>query len=206
MAGKGTRPSRSTNSLAAAADGRGGYGLLADKHAKLLLAASVGILVLTVVFTCSGMGRPAREKQHASPAAKQDGPVEPTTVKRPLPEHLAEDQVPKWVPYRQVSGRVELEPWDSVDADTARDPYARLDIMAAREARSPDDSGTDEGGWDEGEGAAGETAERSSSTAEAAADESGKQPSPPTEATMDALEAGAPAPEAEAGNSSEETG
>jgi hypothetical protein len=110
---------------------------LGQKQAKLLLGASVGILALTVFFMASGMGRPERKgKQPAASANKEKKPAEKDTVKRPLPDHLTEEQVPKWVPYRQPSGRTELEAWDSVDAGTARDAYFRQDIMAPKQSRT----------------------------------------------------------------------
>lgn len=139
MASRDSRRSRSTDSRAAAAEGRSGYGLLGDQSAKLLLGASVGILALTLVFTTSGMrgsarGKRGAEASSASAEPQQKDSAEKVTVKRELPEGVTEDQVPKWVPYRQPSGRTELEAWNSVDADTARDPYFRQDMLAPKES------------------------------------------------------------------------
>jgi hypothetical protein len=139
MASKVSRRSRSTDYRAAAAEGRSGYGLLGNQSAKLLLGASVGILALTLVFTTSGMrgsarGKKGAEASSASAEQQQKDSAEKVTVKRELPEGVTEDQVPKWVPYRQPSGRTELEAWNSVDADTARDPYFRQDMLAPKES------------------------------------------------------------------------
>ncbi len=198
MASKASRRSQPTNPRAAAAQDRSGYGLLQPTQAKLLLGASLGVLALTVFSVASGTGRPARGKQDGS-SAKQEDAAEKVTVKRPLPDHLTEEQVPKWVPYRQVSGRVELEPWDSVDAGITRDPQVRQDIMAPRKARSPDD--TDDFADEEAR-----PDEPPPSASEAAASEPAEEPPPAEETPVDGLEAEAPAPSTGAEDPSEATG
>ncbi len=139
MPSKLARRSRSTDYRAAAAERRSGDGLLGNQSAKLLLGASVGILALTLVFTTSGMrgsARGTKDPQSSSAKPQEKDSAEKVTVKRELPEGVTEDQVPKWVPYRQPSGRTELEAWTSVDADTARDPYFRQDMLAPKESRT----------------------------------------------------------------------
>jgi len=64
---------------------------------------------------------------HRSPT--QVVPAGPAVTRRPLPDGVSEREVPKWVPIRQVSGRVELDPWTSVDADRARSQAVRDELF-----------------------------------------------------------------------------
>lgn len=85
--------------------------------------------LLPVVLLAGGaaalFGALAIEKPSRSPSAPQTAPKKVgVTVKRPLPPGMTEDQVAKWMPIRQVSGRTELAPWTSVDGATGADPDA----------------------------------------------------------------------------------
>jgi hypothetical protein len=120
-----------------AAHSRTGSSLLARANARLLLGAGLVIMTLAVLCFATGTRRPASSKQPASGAnsGKAQGKSEPTVIKRPLPPDVAEEDVPKWIVHRQVSGRTELEPWDSIDGWCVRDPEA-LDAILAPKTRS----------------------------------------------------------------------
>ncbi len=80
----------------------------------------VGIAGLVIVaLTAVAFASYVRPHGHPTkPAAK----TELVTVKRPLPDGMSEQDVVKWVPLRQPSGRTELAPWTSVDAQLVKDP------------------------------------------------------------------------------------
>jgi len=88
-----------------------------------------------VGIAATAFGMIAADRRSSSAADEAAKPAK-VTVRRELPPDMAEDQVPKWVPIRQPSGRVELAPWLSVDAETARDPEAIEKIMAVEEPES----------------------------------------------------------------------
>jgi len=71
------------------------------------------------------------ERVTGPPKASASKPQQPVTVRRPLPPGVTEDQVGKWVPIRQVSGRTELAPWTSVDGGATRDPEALTRVLNA---------------------------------------------------------------------------
>jgi hypothetical protein len=128
---------RSDRDATGAAPSRTGSSLLARANARLLLGGGLAIMTLAVLCFATGTRRPAGSKQPASGAdsGKAQGRSEPTVIKRPLPPDVAEEDVPKWIVHRRVSGRTELEPWDSVDGWCVRDPEA-LDAILAPKTRA----------------------------------------------------------------------
>lgn len=80
-----------------------------------MIAGAVVIAVAAVA--CVGYVRPHRDRAKAA-ATKTSS----AAAKRPLPEGMSEQDVVKWVPLRQPSGRTELAPWTSVDAQLVKDP------------------------------------------------------------------------------------
>jgi hypothetical protein len=69
--------------------------------------------------TAGVVGTTDRQPAPVTQPAPQPQPV---VVKHPLPAGVTEDQVQKWIPNRRVSGRMELRPWQSVDAARATNP------------------------------------------------------------------------------------
>lgn len=140
MASKISDHSRSASLGAAAADRRSGVPVFPPNHARLAVGIGVVVLALTVFIFAGGMRPPPGDTRAASAATKGDAAGKEdadgkTVVKRPLPPDVTEDQVPKWVPHRQASGRTELEPWNSVDADTGRDDQFRVELMGPRKPK-----------------------------------------------------------------------
>jgi len=99
------------------------------RHLRHLVPALILVAVAATAF-----GMVAADRRSLSASAKPAKP-EAVTVKRELPEGVTEDQVPKWVPIRQPSGRTELEPWTSVDAATGRDPEALETVLSGDEEK-----------------------------------------------------------------------
>jgi len=140
MASRTSGHSRSASAGAAAAERRSGIPVFPPNHTRLAVGVGVVVLALTVFIFAGGMRPPPKGTRAASAATasdaagKQDAPHK-TVVKRPLPPDVTDEQVPKWVPHRQASGRTELEAWDSVDAETGRDDYFRLELMGPRQPK-----------------------------------------------------------------------
>lgn len=140
MASKTSGHSRRANSGAAVAQRHSGIPVFPPNHTRLAVGIGVVVLALMVFIFASGMRPPPGETRAASAATKSDAAgkkaaAHKTVVKRPLPPDVAEDQVPKWVPHRQASGRTELEAWNSVDADTGRDDQFRVELMGPRKPK-----------------------------------------------------------------------
>jgi len=89
--------------------------------------------LLLVAVAATAFGMVAVDRRALSPAG-EEAKAQSVTVRRDLPAGVTEDQVPKWIPIRQPSGRTELVPWTSVGGETARDPNAIERVMAVGEA------------------------------------------------------------------------
>ena len=83
--------------------------------AAAILGAAVGLACL------AGAVRPGPPRTRPA--------VRTLAVKRPLPEGVSERDVVKWVPLRQPSGRTELAPWTSTDAELVHDPQVLKHLL-----------------------------------------------------------------------------
>jgi hypothetical protein len=101
-------------------------------YARVALAAGLGAGVALAMLAGLVHTRTVR--------AIETPRTERAVVKRALPEGMSSKSVVKWVPFRQASGRTELAPWTSVDAQLAQDPSVlqRLLKPAPEQAVAPD--------------------------------------------------------------------
>jgi len=101
----------------------------ASWHSRAVIGGALVIALAAVAF--AGYVRPGRGQ--AKTAAK----TSPAPVKRPLPAGMSEQDVVKWVPLRQSSGRTELAPWTSVDARLVKDPAVLDSLLGPADNPSP---------------------------------------------------------------------
>lgn len=92
-----------------------------------ILHRAVPVLLIVGVMAAF-VGSMTLEKAERSPSTVQLKPSE-ITVRMPLPPNTTEEDIPKWVPVRLPSGRTELVPWSSVDADIARNPDSLANVL-----------------------------------------------------------------------------
>jgi hypothetical protein len=105
-------------------EGTGRFGVDYVRLALLLgVTAMVGML---------GLAAFARPHPSTAKAARARQEAATSAIKRPIPEGMTQDDVVKWVPMRQSSGRTEMAPWTSVDAKLVHDPEVLGNLLQPR--------------------------------------------------------------------------
>ena len=89
-------------------------------------------VLLLIAVAASLFGVQVADRGPLSATREAEDPTQ-AVVKRALPDGVSEEGVPKWVPMRQASGRTELEPWTSVDAELANESHGLSDALAPQE-------------------------------------------------------------------------